>query len=276
MRLIITDSTVSLPAGFAEENNIIIVPLKVNIEGKSFRDGIDISNREYYKLLRSKPVFPQTSQPSAGDFLKIFKSLQPGDEALVILISSQISGTVQAAQIAQNMLNNDKIRIEIIDSLSTVIGLGFQVMKACELDKEGKSLEEIRDELKKVQEKSKILFVVDDLEYLHRGGRISHAAKTLGNLLKLKPILSIIRNGRIEVYDKVRTKGKAVKKIIEELKKEAAHAQIVSVAHVDAPSEAEAIFKQVKEFYAGPVIITEAGPVIGSHVGPGSVGLAWY
>lgn len=276
MRLIITDSTASLPPGFAQTNNITIVPLKVNIEGKSLRDGIDISNREYYKILRSKPVFPQTSQPSSGDFLKIFKTLKPGDEALVILISSQISGTVQAAQIAKNMLNNDKVRIEIIDSLSTVIGLGFQVMKACELSEKGMAMEEIIAELKQVQEKSKILFVVDNLEYLHRGGRISHAAKTLGNLLQLKPILSIIGNGRIEVYDKVRTKGKAVKRIIEELKKEAPFAQIVSVAHVDAPSEAEAIYKQVKEFYRGPVIITEAGPVIGSHVGPGSVGLAWY
>lgn len=276
MRLIITDSTASFPPGFAEKNNITVVPLKVNIEDKSLREGIDINNREYYQLLRNKPVFPQTSQPAAGDFLKIFKTLKPGDEALVILISSQISGTVQSAEIAKNMLTNNKINIQIVDSLSTIIGLGFQVMKACELNNAQKSLDEIVSELKSVQEKTKILFVVDDLEYLSRGGRISHTAKKIGNLLQLKPILSLIGTGRIEVYDKVRTKGKAVKRILEEFKKEASKAEILSVVHVDSPEEAQAIYKQVKEFYTGPVIITEAGPVVGSHVGPGAVGLAWY
>lgn len=278
MRLIITDSTASFPPGFVEENNITIVPLKINIEDKSFREGIDIENREYYKLLRSKPVFPQTSQPAAGDFLKIFKTLKPGDEALVILISSQISGTFQSAEIAKNMLNNNKINIQIVDSFSTIIGLGFQVMKACELSKAEKSLDEIVSELKLIKEQTKILFVVDDLEYLSRGGRISHTAKKIGNLLQLKPVLSLISTGRIEVYDKVRTKGKAVKRILEEFKKEASKAEteILSVVHVDSPEEAESIYKQVKEFYTGPVIITEAGPVVGSHVGPGAVGLAWY
>ncbi|MBO8158725.1 DegV family protein [Thermosyntropha sp.] len=276
MKLIITDSTASLPPGFAEKNNVVIVPLKVNIEDKSLREGIDISNREYYRLLRSKPIFPQTSQPAAGDFLDIFRTLKPGDEALAILISSQISGTVQAATIAKDMLKNNKARIEIFDSLSTVVGLGFQVMKACELVKEDFPLDKIIEELKLIRHKTKILFIVDNLEYLARGGRISHAVKTLGNLLQIKPVLSIIQTGKIEVYDKVRTKKKAVKKIIEEFKKEADTAELLSVVHVDNPQEAEEIYKEIRNFYSGPSIITEPGPVIGSHVGPGAVGLAWH
>lgn len=273
--VIITDSTAGLPAEYCNDHNIKVVPLNVHIDNKTYREGIDISNRDYYSLLRSKPIFPQTSQPSVGDFIAVYKELSPADKALVITISSAISGTIQAATMAKEMLHLEN-RIEIVDSESTIIGQGFQVMKACEMAEDNKSMDEILVKLKNIRQNLKILFVVDDLEYLARGGRISHVSKHIGNILKLKPVLSIFGNGKIELYEKVRTKPKAIKKILKTFYGVSSSVEMLSVVHVDTPQEADALLKQVRDFYPGPVIITEPGPVIGSHVGPGSIGLAFY
>jgi len=274
-KAIITDSTVYLPPPVVEQYEIKVVPLNVQIKNKNFKEGVELANRDYYSLLRQERVFPQTSQPSAGDFFKAFSSLQNGDEALVILISSALSGTVQSALIARDMLKNDNIKIHIIDSNSTAIGLALQVIKACEMLAQGEEMDTIKQELQRIQSKSKLFFAVDDLEYLARGGRISHLSKYLGNILQLKPILHL-QNGRIEIFKKIRSKQKAVKTILEELKKDLEQIEKVAIAHVDALEEAEQLHNEVSKIYNGNILIAEAGPVIGSHVGPGTLGLAYY
>lgn len=271
---IITDSTADLSAFFVEKNGVKVVPLNVHIQDKVFRDGIDISNSDYYTLLRNEKIFPLTSQPSAGDFLNIYQDLQNNDQALVILISSQLSGTIQSAQLARDMLNNKNNKIEILDSLSTTTGLAFQVMKACELVEEGKELDEIRTEIEKVREQIKLFFVVDDLEYLNRGGRISHISKHIGNILQIKPVL-IIKKGQIQVFEKIRTRKKAIDRIVIELKK-MEKIQSLAVIHVDALDEALLLHDKIKDLFPGEIIISEVGPVIGTHVGPGSLGLVFY
>jgi DegV family protein with EDD domain len=205
----------------------------------------------------------------------LFKQLSPGDEALVILISSKLSGTVQSAQIACTMLPNDHPPITIIDSLSGAMGLGFEVIRAAEMLAEGHSLNEITAEVQSMREAMQIYFMVDDLEYLVRGGRISKLSGILGNVLQLKPILTV-NSGEIVLFDKVRTTGKALQRILDELEKHRHNLHKITVLHVDAPESAQQLQIKLQDNYKVPVYLSEAGPVIGTHVGPGCLALIFY
>jgi len=275
VKAIITDSTAYLPPSIVEQYGVKIVPLNVQIGDKVFKEGVNLSNRYYYSWLRKEPIFPKTSQPSAGDFFEIFTSLPNEAEVLVLLISSELSGTAQSASMARDMLNNEAVKIHIVDSRSTAIGLALQVIKACEMLAQGEKMDDIRRKLQEIQSKNKLFFVVDNLEYLARGGRISHLSKYVGNILQIKPILHL-QNGRIEVFKKIRSKQKAVKTILEELKKDLQNVEKIGIAHVDELEEAEKLRCEVSKIYNGDVLIAEAGPVIGTHVGPGTLGLAYY
>lgn len=274
-KIIITDSTAYLPSSFIEQHGIKIVPLNIHVKGQVYKEGIELSNREYYDLLRREPIFPQTSQPSSGDFLRVFSSLNAGDEALVLLISAGISGTVQSAIMAREILDRPDIKIEIIDSRFTSIGLELQIMKACDLISQGYDTEVVCREVQTVRDKINFFFLVDDLEYLARGGRISHLNKRIGNILQIKPIL-FLKDGRIEVFQKIRTRPKALNLLVEELHKQAHRVEKVALAHVDAAGGIEELQSRLRTVYDGPFIVNEVGPVIGTHVGPGTLGLAFY
>ena len=275
-RYVVTDSTSDLPFPFRKDDGIKIVPLNVHIHDKTFKDGVDLTNQEYYKRLRNESISPLTSQPSAGDFAEIFDSCADGDEIVAVLISSHLSGTVQSALLArETVLQKRDLKIEIIDSLSAAIGLGLQVIKCAEMIQADKTITEIKAELLRIQDKSRIFFVVDDLEYLYRGGRISNISKQIGNLLQLKPILTLVE-GRIEVFDKVRTKQKALRQILKQAKEDVMQIERLAIIHIDNEEEASIMAREVKEFYSGPLLITEPGPVIGTHAGPGTIGLAYY
>lgn len=275
-RYVVADSTSDLPFPFRKDDGIKIVPLNVHIHDKTFKDGVDLTNQEYYKRLRNESISPLTSQPSAGDFAEIFDSCADGDEIVAVLISSHLSGTVQSALLArETVLQKRDLKIEIIDSLSAAIGLGLQVIKCAEMIQADKTITEIKAELLRIQDKSRIFFVVDDLEYLYRGGRISNISKQIGNLLQLKPILTLVE-GRIEVFDKVRTKQKALIQILKQAKEDVMQIERLAIIHIDNEEEASIMAREVKEFYSGPLLITEPGPVIGTHAGPGTIGLAYY
>jgi DegV family protein with EDD domain len=271
---IITDSTAYLTEKMLQDEDIRIVPLNVMLQGRQYREGIDLNNRECYRIMRSQSVFPTTSQPSVGDFLQAYRSLPPGAEALVILISSGLSGTWHAAEMAQAMLNRDDVKIHVIDSWSTTIGLALQIMRVCELRRQGQGIDAILEELKRIIPKTRIFFVVDNLEYLYRGGRIGPAAKYFGNMLQIKPVL-YIHHGKIDVFDKIRTKYKAVSRIVEAFSDLSPQVEKLAVTHVDAPEEAEELRQRLAEIYSGSIYLRETGPVIGAHVGPGAVGLAY-
>lgn len=275
-KYVVTDSTSDLPISYRKENQLRIIPLNVHVLDKTYKDGVDLNNQEYYKRLLREPISPLTSQPSSGDFLAIFDNFADDDEIAVVLISSCLSGTIQSALLARDIvLQKRKMKIEIIDSLSTSLGLGFQVMRSCDLLEEGKSLTEVKAELLRIQDKSRVYFVVDDLEYLFRGGRISRISKKIGNLLQLKPVLAL-NEGQIDVFDKVRTKPKAIRKILQLLQDDSAEIEKLAVIHVDNEEEASKILREIETFYPGPILIAEAGPVIGTHTGPGTIGLAYY
>lgn len=273
--VIITDSTAYLPQSYLEQEAIDVVSLKVSIGDEEYIKETDLSNRTFYDRLIKEPVFPRTSQPASGEFLEIFNSLQPGDSALAILISSQISGTVQAASMARDMMVRKDVQVHVVDSQTTCIGLAMQVMRACEMRAHGAEAAEIMEELYRIIARSRLFFVVDNLEYLARGGRISHAIKHIGNFLHIKPVLHI-KEGKIQVFEKIRTRQKAINRIVVEFESHAGEVENLMVPHVDALEEAEALAQKLGSIYNRPIRIMEVGPVIGSHVGPGTVGIAYY
>lgn len=277
-RILITDSTSDLPSEFIQTNDVRIVPLNINLQNHLYKDGVDISATELYYRLRTENVFPQTSQPAAGDFLRVFKTLKPGDECLVLCLSAELSGTYQSAQMARDIINEEAdagCEIHVADSRSASIGLGFQVMAAQQCFAQDKDMAQTLTELAQIRRSMKLFFAVDTLEYLARGGRISQIGWRVGNLLKVKPVLHL-EDGRIELFDKVRTKPKAVQRILDVFEPEAGRAQQVAVLHIDALDEGQQLLNEIQKFYAGPISLVQPGAVIGSHAGPGTVGLCWY
>lgn len=270
---LVTDSTASIPEVLINKFGIKIVPLNIHIKEQVYREGVDINSHDYYQLLRREPVFPKTSQPSAGDFLSVFESYPHDTEILVITISSHLSGTLQSAGTAAAM--TELRRVALVDSESTTVGQGFLVTRACEMIGRGCPLTEILNELERIKQNNKLFFIVDNLEYLARGGRISQVSKYIGTILQMKPILHL-QQGKIELFDKVRTSSRAINRILGEMKKDLEQIQQMAVLHVSAPTEAEQFKRQVQESFQQEVEIYEAPPVIGTHVGPGTVGLAYH
>lgn len=271
---IITDSTSYLPPDKIEEFGIQVVPLEITLGGISFREG-DMSNQEYYSRLKSTNDFPTTSQPPVGDFVEAFKKYGPQETYICLVISELLSGTFQSAETAASLLPD--YDITVMDSRSTSMGLGFQVLKAAEMARQGFNRDEIIPELVKIRTAIKLNFIVDNLEYLVRGGRLGKASGMLGNLLQVKPILGVI-DGRIEPLDKVRSKSRAVKHIVQALQNKVENGSVSAVAVIHADHEAEALElkQQVGQFFKGPILFSEVGPTLGSHVGPGALGLIYY
>lgn len=275
-RYIVTDSTAYLDHSYLAAGNIRVVPLNVNLEGEMFKEGEHYSNREYFTILRKRPVYPQTSQPPAGEFLQCFESFQPGDEALVLLISGGISGSILSAQVAREMLDPERAaRIHIIETNITAGGLMALVHYVRKRLDSGVPISEMIAEVEEIARRIQLFFVVDNLEYLVRGGRVGHWSRVVANTLKIKPVLHF-QNGRIEVYQKIRTKRKALDHIYELTRKEIPQMRQLSLMHVDCQEELEQFASRLIPHYQGQILVCDLGPVIGSHVGPGTIGVSWF
>lgn len=274
---IITDSTSGLTQEFLSEHDITMVPLKVNFgDDESYPEIIGISNEDFYRRLTTEDTIPFTSQPSAGEFKTAFEkaATKPDDEILVITISGKLSGTIASAETAKTMLPH--LNITLFDSLSTALGLGFMVATASDMAREGKSMADILHRLEQMRRDMKIFFVVDTLEYLRKGGRIGGASAFLGSILNIKPILTI-ENGLVEPFDKVRTKKKALARIVELLQESVPnndHPAQLGIMHAAAHTEFPALEKQALKPFSNihRTMISEVGPVLGTHTGPGLLG----
>lgn len=274
-RILISDSTSYLPENLMRDYGIIIIPLNLHLEGKSYKEGKDISHAEFYDIFKSSKLFPTTSQPSAGEFLEVFEHLTPEDEALVILISAELSGTVQSALMARNMLETERQKnIHIIDSRSSSMGMGFQLIKAGEMLAQGRTMTEVMEEVEIIKIQQEIYFIVDNLEYLVRGGRLSKSSGLIGNLLQLKPVLTV-KEGKLELFDKVRTSSRAVKLMMQQVEKNKSRLTQLAVIHVQAEEQALKLQQVLQEQYGITALISEAGPVVGAHTGPGTLGIAF-
>ena len=274
---ILTDSTAYLPQDQMEKYGISSVPLAVIWGEETFEDGVTITPEEFYIRLKTAKIMPSTSQPSVGKMQDAFKVLLDQNyEVLGIFISSKLSGTMQSALQAQEMLPKTS-KVEVLDSETTTLAMGFQVLAAARAAADGASLDECRAMAEQARQKSGVYFMVDTLEFLYRGGRIGGGARFLGTALNMKPIL-YMHNGKIESLERVRTKGKALDRLIELVGEKCAGKTPIRLAssHATSPEEAETLVAKAKE-RLNPVetIIGELSPVIGSHVGPGTVALAY-
>lgn len=274
--VIVTDSTADIPEDIAKQHDIHVVPLRLMFGEDTFEDGVDISAEVFYKRLVQSEQLPTTSQASPADYMQVYQEIMneyPGSPIISIHISSGLSGTYQSATIAKSMLEGDP-DITIVDSKSASYGFGLLVVHAARLAAEGKTAEEIVRSVEEVRRQRKLYFLVDTLEYLQKGGRIGKAAAVIGNLLNIKPILSIDEEGIIYAVEKVRGRKKALARILERFREDLGGVQNINVAvgHTADPASAEPVLEDLsRDFRLQEVVLTNIGPVVGTHVGPGTL-----
>lgn len=272
----VTDSTAYIPADLVAKYDIRVAPQVLIWGEEQLLDGVDITPSQFYDRLKNSNVNPTTSQVAVVKFKEILEPLVAAGRPVVMqLVSDKLSKTLQSAAMARDML--PAARIEIIDSEATAMALGFQVLAAARAAAEGKSFEDVVAIAKKARELTGVLFVVDTLEYLHRGGRIGGASKLFGSALNIKPLLEL-RGGRIEPIEKVRTKAKATARLLDVLEERLAGRRPVRLSsiHAAAAEEARALLEQAKKrFQPIEALSADASPVVGTHAGPGTVGLAY-
>jgi DegV family protein with EDD domain len=271
----ITDSTAYLPADFIRENEITIIPLNLHWDGATFRDGVNITPAQFYDMLSKSKTIPTTSQPTYGEFEMIIKDLAKSNDAIfAVLISSGISGTVDSALMAQKHLS--EINLKVIDSKSTSAGLAMILRALVSARSRGVPPVEMVALAHRIIENISIFFMVDTMEYLYKGGRIGGASRFLGGALDIKPILYLTPEGKINALEKVRTKKKAVQRLIDLAVEKAARKQArVGIIHAQARADAEAIAQTLAgRMDCAELEIYELSPVIGTHVGPGTLGIA--
>ncbi len=275
---IVTDSTAYIPDELVKSNNLTITPQVLIWGEETFQDGVSIMPEEFYRRLGSAKIMPTTSQVAIVDMKAAFeKLLDAGYDILGVFISSKLSGTMQSALQAKEMLPNAASRIALVDSLSTAMAMGFHVLTAARAAQAGASLAECQRLAEEAQKHTGVYFVVDTLEFLHRGGRIGGAQALLGSALNIKPVLTLV-DGRIETADKVRTKGKAHDRMIDLVVEGVAGRTPVRLAtlHANAAADAQQVLDKASA-RLNPVekVLTSVSPVIGAHTGPGTVGLAF-
>jgi DegV family protein with EDD domain len=272
---VVTDSTAYLSNDFVTEHGIKVVPLNLNWDDENFRDNVDITAEEFYQRLEKSNSIPTTSQPSSGDFLTVFKEAAKGVDALVaVLISSGISGTVDSAIMAKKEFT--QVPVEIVDSKVAAAGLALMCKAVASAVEKGNSVDEVLKMGKRVFDSMSVYFVVDTLKYLHKGGRIGGASAFLGSALDLKPILFLSPEGKVEALEKVRTKKKAVSRLIDlAVEKADGKKAYVGIMHANALEGAQAIKAELENrMDLADIEIYELSPAIGTHAGPGTLGIA--
>jgi DegV family protein with EDD domain len=274
---VVTDSTADLPRELAEAHNVHVIPQILIMGSKTWQDGVDIDPPAFYELLRTSPDFPSSSQPSVVSFQTLFSKLaREVDGIVAVLIANELSGTLNSALTAT--ANLPDLAIEIIDSRAVSMMLGFMVLAAARAAAAGGDLQTVAGAARSLIGKAHVYFVVDTLEYLHRGGRIGGAARLFGSALNLKPLLEI-KDGMVCPVAKIRSQRKALDRVYELLEGQVHEGDRVHIAvlHVAAPQEAAEFRDQlVSRFHPVEMIETECGPVVGTHAGPGTVGVAFY
>ena len=277
---IIADSTCYLPKEYIDKYNVSIDSLNVLLNGTSYRE-TDLSNEWFYNEMARSSKIPTSSQPSIEELYNKVESLVKDNYDVVgIFLSSDMSGTFSTSNLVKNMIleNYPDAKIEMIDSRSNCMQAGFAILEAAKAASENKSLDEVVNIAKNVIENSRFIFAPETLDYLKKGGRIGSASALLGSLLQIKPILTV-ENGKTTVFTKVRTKKKAVDKIVDTVLEQNSKTPIkgIIVHHINCESEGLELADRLKKsLNLESIKIQSIGPIIGLHVGPGSIGVAYH
>ena len=270
---IVTDSVSDISPKIAKELDIKVVPLTVIFGTEQFLDGIELSNAEFFKKLETDPNHPSTSQPSPEAFVKTYeKLLKEGYEILSVHVSAKLSGTINSAEQAIKAIDTNKIKI--IDTGSASMAQGLVAMSAARAAKNAKSLDELADIAESTSKKTTVYVAMDTMEFLKRGGRIGKARAMLGSILNIKPIITT-NDGEIVPHSRARTIKKAISSMINDMGEKD---QIIEVAvlHSTTPDLAKDVMTQINaQNLNNAGTITEIGPVVGTHAGPGCLAIAF-
>jgi DegV family protein with EDD domain len=275
---VVTDSTTYMPPELVKKYSISVAPQVLIWGDETYKDGVDIKSQEFFTRLKTAKVMPTTSQVAVVSFQEIFQDLvDKGHEVLALLVSSRLSGTVQSAMQARDLMSSAREKVNVVDSQSVAMALGFQVLAVARALEDGASLKDSIALAEKSYQYTGVFFAVDTLEFLHRGGRIGSAQRFLGTMLNMKPILAI-QDGRVEGIDRIRTKNKAHDRVLELTTEKVAGRTPVRLAtlHANAAEDAKALLARAEQAL-NPVesLFTEVSPTVGTHAGPGTVGLAF-
>lgn len=266
---IVTDSTTSLQPEVRERPDLRVVPLSFHFGAEeTYLDKVDMTDREFYERLREAEEFPTTSQPPAGAFVEAYEELSAYDDVLVITISRQLSGTYESATAAQGMVERP---VEVLDSRSAEMGSGLIVRAALRAIDEGRDFREVRRAAEEAIRDVEVFFAVGTLEYLHRSGRIGRAQKLFGTALNIRPVLTLVE-GTVTPYKRVRGRKKQIAALVEEVKPAIEAGKTPYFGHVDARESLDGL---LSELGIEEPLVAEIGGVVGSHVGPGTYGVAF-
>jgi len=273
---IVVDSTADFPEAPGRFPNWRIVPLYVRFGDESFRDYVDLTPADFYTRLRGSPVMPTTSQPTPGDFQAVYEGLGGYERVYSLHIAGTLSGTVESARTAAAEFG-DRIRVIDTETASAAVAmLGLAIQRRLE---RGTSDEEVEELVRRHRNDSQLIFTLDTLDYLARGGRIGRAAAWAGGLMRVKPILTI-RAGEVVPLKRVRGNQRAFHEFITAFESGSVDGPglRVAIADADAPDRSEALKELVQRTrpQAQLELVTTLGPVIGTHAGPGTVGLFWF
>lgn len=274
---LVTDSTSNIPAALIKQLHISTVPMKVQFGRESYDEFTGLSPQDFVSKLAAAKIFPTTSQPASHEFLAAYQNIltnQPEAEILTITVSSKLSGTHNAAVAAARELSTAPITV--FDSLSAALGAGVMVITAAELAAQGRSMADILARLSQMRQDLHLVLLVDSLEFLRRSGRLGAAAAWLGALLQTKPILTI-NQGQIEPLAQVRTKQKAMQRLVVELEARLVRPDqpvLAGVMHLAANADMARLVELMQaRFNITRLFTAEFGPVIGTHLGPGALGV---
>lgn len=275
--VILVDSTCDLPKDMIEKNNIVIVPLTVNFSDATYHDGVNITTPELYKLVKEKNELPKTAAITLGELNQLYeKYINEGYDIIYTGISSGMSKSYEHAVMMSKEFPEG--RIEVVDSMNLSTGIGLLVLKACKWRDEGKNVHEIAELMREEAPYVRSQFIVDTMEYLHKGGRCSGVAKLFGTILKIKPLI-VVRDGKMGVGGKPRGKAEfCMEKLIEMLEadKENIDLSQVFVTHSEADEYCEYLMKRIKEVLPeANLASSRAGCIISTHCGQGTIGVLY-
>jgi DegV family protein with EDD domain len=273
---VVTDTVACIPQELLERYDIHVVPFHVIWDGRVYTDGVDLTPEEFYRLFGQNRPFPTTAQPSLADFVRTYAQLSEKAEGIVsIHIPEELTGAISVARVAAREAASVPVRV--VDSRMATMAQGFIVLEAARAAAAGGTLDEVVAAAKALIPKVDFFATLDDLKHLHRGGRIGEAATLLGSKLRINPILSLA-HGKVRVLGVVRSKRKAVEKMLDMMEQQAGQRPLhASAFHGNALEEAQRMGEEIQSrFNCVEFYITEFAPVMGAHTGPGVVGVAFY
>jgi DegV family protein with EDD domain len=270
---IVTDSTADLADAQQRAAGITVVPLNVRFGDQVFRDHVDLSSDDFFARLKTSPQLPKTSQPAVGAFEEVFRRYRDaGDDVVAVLISGKVSGTVGAASAAARSVDGE--HIDVIDSFTTSMALGFLAIEAARLAKAGADRKVVAERVRELVPRARVLAAVDTLTYLEKGGRIGRARALLGSLLNVKPLITL-QDGEVAPLGRARGRPQAIDRLVELLQRDGKLSHL-AVLHGGAPTDAQRLKERVAGNYPGLEIpLAETGAVIGTYTGPGVIGFTY-